>query len=248
MKQFDLKKFIKENKATFHSSLSENNKEYYKDAEADDAEHIDALEKDMKDDKKSSKMKVSELKAKIKEMVLAEAKDDEEEEEVTDEEEVDVDVEDPEPTEEPMGDGGINVTQNADADLTGKEKEVQDNLEAALKAAQELNDEKLQQQIGNSLTFFTRTHVVKENLRKYLAKGRLHENVLAQKLRDEATQPDSKVGAAIFNKYAEKVEKADKKDYYKLIKAMENELISKHPDTFSGEDDIPGSFLADLFN
>lgn len=30
------------------------NKEYYKDAEADDAEHIKALEKDMKDDKKSS--------------------------------------------------------------------------------------------------------------------------------------------------------------------------------------------------
>jgi len=51
------------------------------------------------------------------------------------------------------------------------------------------------------------------------------------------------VGAAIFNKYAEKVEKAKKEDYVKLIKAMESELISKHPDTFSGEDDIPGSFL-----
>jgi translation initiation factor 2B subunit (eIF-2B alpha/beta/delta family) len=81
------------------------------------------------------------------------------------------------------------------------------------------------------------------DLTKYLAEGKLYENVLAQKLRDEATQPDSKVGAAIFNKYAKKVEKADKEDYVKLLKAMENELISKHPDTFSGEDDIPGSFL-----
>ena len=81
------------------------------------------------------------------------------------------------------------------------------------------------------------------DLTKYLAEGKLYENVLAQKLRDEAKHPDSKVGAAIFNKYAEKVEKAKKEDYVKLIKAMESELISKHPDTFSGEDDIPGSFL-----
>jgi hypothetical protein len=89
------------------------------------------------------------------------------EEEVETEEEVDVDVEDPEPTDEPTVDGGIDVTQNADADLTGVEKEVQDNLEAAMEAAKKLNDEKLQQQIGNSLTFFTRQHVVKENNKKY---------------------------------------------------------------------------------
>jgi hypothetical protein len=69
MDNFDLTKFLKENKSlenlnpTF-KSLNEN--QYYKDAEADDAEHIDALEKDMKDDKKSS------MKAKIKEIILAE--------------------------------------------------------------------------------------------------------------------------------------------------------------------------------
>ena len=83
------------------------------------------------------------------------------------------------------------------------------------------------------------------DLKKYLAEGRLYENVLAQKLRDEAKHPDSKVGAAILNKYAEKVEKANKEDYVKLLKDMESELISKHPDTFSGEDDIPGSFLSE---
>jgi len=69
MDNFDLKKFLKESKAIENlnpsiKSLNEN--EYYKDAEADDAEHIDALEKDMKDDKKAS------LKAKIKEMIVAE--------------------------------------------------------------------------------------------------------------------------------------------------------------------------------
>jgi hypothetical protein len=83
------------------------------------------------------------------------------------------------------------------------------------------------------------------DLRKYLAEGRLYENALAQKLRDEAKHPDSKVGASIFNKYAKKIENADKADYKKIIKAMESELISKHPNTFSGEDDIPGSFLAE---
>jgi hypothetical protein len=122
------------------------------------------------------KMKKSELKAKIKEMIVAEMNIDvtdetgaydflaelegmlEQEEEIEDEVEVDIE----EPTSEPKG--GIDVSQNADADLTGIEKQVQDNLEAAMEAAKQLNDEKLQQQIGNSLTFFTRQHVVKENL------------------------------------------------------------------------------------
>ena len=54
---FDLKKFLKESK------VLENR--YYKDAEADDAEHINALEKDMKDDKKSS------MKERIREYILA---------------------------------------------------------------------------------------------------------------------------------------------------------------------------------
>ena len=78
-----------------------------------------------------------------------------------------------------------------------------------------------------------------------MAEGVVKENKLAQKLRDEAKHPDSKVGAAIFNKYAEKIENSDKEDYKKIIKSMESELISKHPNTFSGEDDIPGSFLSE---
>jgi hypothetical protein len=53
--------------------------DYYKDAEKDDAAHIDALEKDMKDDAKETsegKMTKSDLKAKIKEMILAELNED----------------------------------------------------------------------------------------------------------------------------------------------------------------------------
>jgi hypothetical protein len=88
---------------------------------------------------------------------LEEAKD----EEVADEE---IEVTDEFSTEEPQGPGGIDVAQNADADLTGDKKDVQDNLEAALEAAKALGDEKLATQIGNSLTFFTKQHVVKEDL------------------------------------------------------------------------------------
>lgn len=164
-------------------------KQYYKDAEADDAEHIEALEKDMKDDKKSSKMTKSELKSKIKEMILAEMNlnisdetpeseedflaeleamlyeaDKEKDDKKTDKEidaEEEIDITDEFSTEEPQTGGGINVNQNADADLTGVEKETQDNLEAALEAAKKLGDEKLATQIGNTLTFFTKQHVVK---------------------------------------------------------------------------------------
>jgi hypothetical protein len=124
------------------------------------------------------KMKMSEFKAKIKEMVLAEMNLDvtdetsgydflaeledilEAEEKEADAEE-EIDITDEFSAEEPQSKGGINVNQNADADLTGVEKETQDNLEAALEAAKKLGDEKLATQIGNTLTFFTKQHVVK---------------------------------------------------------------------------------------
>jgi hypothetical protein len=86
---------------------------------------------------------------------VSEAKD----EEVADEE---VEVTDDFSMEEPQGPGKIDVTQNANADLTGTKKEVQDNLEAALEAARALGDEKLATQVGNTITFFNKQHVVKD--------------------------------------------------------------------------------------
>ena len=67
---------------------------------------------------------------------------------------------------------------------------------------------------------------------------------LAKLLRDEADQPDNKVGKSIFLKYAAQAEKTDVKDIKSLLRKLEDELIDKHPDTFSGEDDIVGSFLS----
>jgi hypothetical protein len=80
MDNFDLKKFLKESKAieNLNPSIKSLNENYYKDAEADDAEHIDALEKDMKDDKKAS------LKAKIKEIIIAELEEKDKIKEETD--------------------------------------------------------------------------------------------------------------------------------------------------------------------
>jgi hypothetical protein len=104
-----------------------------------------------------SEKEAEKLEDMLKNPNLDEAKD----EEVADEE---IEVTDEFSTEEPQGPGKIDVTQNANADLTGDKKDVQDNLEAALEAAKALGDDKLATQIGNSLTFFTKQHVVKEDL------------------------------------------------------------------------------------
>jgi hypothetical protein len=227
MEKFDLKKSITENKATFLSSLVEDEKEYYKGAEADDAEHIDALEKDMKDDKKSSKMKMSELKAKIKEMALAEMNLDINDETPESEEdflaEVDAILAEADKVKEGVWsvmperipefiqkikdimeeyhavvgsddvyngldqaisaakelmtlreadeevavddtessvDGEENIDVNTTVEVDPNVKAVQDSLTQAQAAAQKLGDPKLTDQIGNTITFFTRAHVV----------------------------------------------------------------------------------------
>lgn len=117
-----------------------------------------------------TKMKKSELKAKIKESILStlkegedidleaelmadlnEAKDDKEDEEeveVEDEVEIEDDVEMEEPEAEPSG------------GLTDNEMQIQNSLKIAYDNAISMGDQKLADQIGNSITFFTRTHVV----------------------------------------------------------------------------------------
>jgi hypothetical protein len=83
-----------------------------------------------------------------------------EEDKKTDQEETENEEEETE--ENPIDDfesGDIEVTQDAEANVVGTKGEIQDNLEAALKKAIDLNDEKLINQIKNTLTFFTREHV-----------------------------------------------------------------------------------------
>ena len=117
-----------------------------------------------KDDVKESttpKMKVSELKAKIKEDILSMLSEADED--------VNVDVED----------GGEDVNVDVEGDnidiekkgvdakikvgLSPEEEIVQDSLQAAMDAANSLGNQKLADQIGNTITFFTREYIVGRN-------------------------------------------------------------------------------------
>ena len=113
-------------------------------------DEMDKLHKDGEvekgEDKISYKMKVSELKAKIKEDIVS-LLQEEEEDEVDVEDEVEVDVEEP-------------SMDTADAGLSQDEQDIQDSLKLAYDNAVAIGDTKLADQIGNSITFFTRTHVV----------------------------------------------------------------------------------------
>ena len=118
---------------------------------------------DAKDDVKDalSKMKVSELKAKIREDILSELALTEEEEvdvDVDFEDEVDVDVEgDDIEIDRPAVKAKVNVG------LSPEEEIIQDSLKAAMDAADSLGNDKLADQIGNTITFFTREYVVGRN-------------------------------------------------------------------------------------
>ena len=114
------------------------------------------------EEKKSSKMTKSELKEMIRNAFLNEADEEEDVEDVDVDVEDEVDVEDVDVDVDVEDAGEIDVEDDAKVELTGDKREVSDNLEAALEAARALGDEKLVDQIGNTITFFTRAHIVKE--------------------------------------------------------------------------------------
>lgn len=98
------------------------------------------------------------------EYIVNEAKKDKEEEDVEVEEE---DVEDIEVSDDgdiELEDEEVEVDIETEAPSDSNKDEVQDNLQLALKAAQELGDQKLVDQIGNTITFFTRTHIVGQDI------------------------------------------------------------------------------------
>ena len=135
---------VKENKRT--DAEQEGYKDGFEDAKDD-------IEKELK------KMKVSELKSKIKEDIIEFLSEQEEDVDVDvdieDEAEVDVDAE---------GDN-INIKKtgvkaDVEVGLSPVEELVQDSLQAAMKASEGLGDEVLTDQIGNTITYFTRKFVV----------------------------------------------------------------------------------------
>jgi len=228
--------YIDDNDSEYDTGVDEGKKEYYKDAEADDAEHIKALEKDMKDDKKSSKMKMSELKDKIKKMALAEMNLDINNETPESEEdflaEVDrilaeadeeVAVDD---TEVSVG-GEENIDVDTTVEVDPNVKAVQDALTQAQAAAQKLGDSKLTDQIGNTITFFTRAHVVEKGA---VAEGEeMEEGKLTdQDFKELKAQQD--ILKKVSNFYREKATKlgVDRKligDFNAAISALEDTIF-----------------------
>ena len=148
----ELKKFISDYIAAWEADKgdTESGKTFKEDLEEDArtrAEEEGFLDGKAVEKADMKKMKVSELKAKIKETILAELSLSE-----ADEDEVDVDIED---------EVSVDVEEPAEAaGLSSDEQEIQDNLKMAYDNAVAIGDQKLADQIGNSITFFTRTHVV----------------------------------------------------------------------------------------
>jgi len=211
--EFNYRNYLKNNPLLAEAKKDEEVKEEYK-KDMDEGYKKD-MDEEMKADKKSSKMKLSEFKAQIKERILAEMSDDldeadavsfrrqnspsytmdadggpvnpqphkvgkstvEEMEDMDEEidkmdEQEDVEVEDNE-------DINIDVEKDIDIDDESSESDIEVKstvpgessdvsailglLTKAQERAEKMGDEKLLDQIGNTITYYTRAHVVKVN-------------------------------------------------------------------------------------
>ena len=177
--EFNYRNYLKNNPLLTEDKRTDAEEEGYKDGLKDEKADL------KKESQKSSKITVKEFKAQIKERILAEMKDDldeadapswtrknspagdsleldpkkvgtstVQEEEIDEAEEVDIDDESEE--------SKIEV----DSELAGESSDVTAILGLLTKAqekAEGMGDEKLLDQIGNTITYYTRAHVVKSN-------------------------------------------------------------------------------------
>ena len=119
----------------------------------------------------NTKMKKSELKSKIRETILSTLEEESQYQdslytEAEEDVDVDIDVED-EVSVDAEGDN-IDIEKRAvnttvEVGLSPEEEVIQDSLKAAMDAANALGNDKLADQIGNTITFFTREYVVNRN-------------------------------------------------------------------------------------
>jgi hypothetical protein len=155
MKKSELKEIIKSAMLAEADDSKKGNTEEQKRMEGairDDRDHIKNLEKDIKDNED----KLSKLKGDYKEDV-SEA----EEVDVEDNEDINVDIEDEVDIDDESSESKIEV----DSELAGEDSDVAAILGLLTKAQSEakaLGDEKLMDQIGNTITYYTRQHVVAE--------------------------------------------------------------------------------------
>ena len=187
MNEFDLRNFLYNNpllEATKKGNEEEEKRE--EGAIADDRDHIDALDADAEaDEKKLAKLK-KDKKKDVKESALRKAIQNEitsilreaEEVEVEDEEDVDIDIKDEVDIDDESAESKIEV----DSELAGEDADTAGVLGLLTKAqseAEALGDEKLMDQIGNTITYFTRAHVVKSGE----SRADLGENIIITRKR-----------------------------------------------------------------
>lgn len=188
---------------------------------------------DMKD--KLSKMKVSELKAKIRERILNELQEEEvneqEEENVNVDVEKDVDIDVTDKEEVDVDDESVESDIEVKTMVPGEDADVaavQGLLTKAQQQASKLGDEKLLDQIGNTITYFTRAHVVKVDESKKKSK-----EVVGEAIGDE----DENIAAGLPSQYKMKYKKDIKKpvdmakhmvDFYQAIQDEEQVDFSKN--------------------
>tara|TARA_R110000744_G_scaffold330207_1_gene435725 strand:- start:294 stop:851 length:558 start_codon:yes stop_codon:yes gene_type:complete len=137
-------------------------RKYSGDKSKDLDESYDDMDEKMA--KPKSKITVKEFKASIRERILSEMGEEEmteaEEVDVEDNEDINIDIEDDIDIDDVSDESEIEV----DSELAGEDSDVAAILGLLTKAqseAQALGDEKLMDQIGNTITYYTRAHVVK---------------------------------------------------------------------------------------
>ena len=158
MSDFNYQAYLKNNpllqKEVEENKLITESQEVEEQVEESVEETVNETTEEIQEEVPSSKMKVSELKAKIKEDIISLLNEDEDEiDDAADEiEPDDAEIEVEDEVEAPA--------PSVSAGLTKDEQDIQDSLKVAYDKAVAIGDEKLADQIGNSITFFTRSHVV----------------------------------------------------------------------------------------
>jgi type III secretory pathway component EscV len=156
MDKFDLKKFLTENKLTRTSVLREgvenDIEQAIKDKKIDPKKVKDAAEKAEKGNDSKDLAVLMATANMMKEAKKKKKKD------TPEDEEIDLDLD----TETPEGDEDTNISiddTSAPSSDNPLVSTLQDTLLKALDTAEQLGDDKLTKQIGNTVTMFTRTHI-----------------------------------------------------------------------------------------
>ena len=163
MKKSELKEIIKAEFLSEDEDSKKGNEDEQKRMEGairDNEIHIDKLNKDLEADKD----KLAKLK-KDKPEDVSEAVEDDVDVDVDEKEDIDVDVEDDIDIDDVSKESDIDVK----TEIPGEDVDTAAVLGLLTKAQEEagkLGDEKLMDQIGNTITYYTRAHVVAEDGRE----------------------------------------------------------------------------------